>query len=39
MKTANLPVPDPIKLKAHVLVMSFIGKDGWPAPKLKVKFT
>lgn len=31
----NLPVPNPILLKSHVLVMSFIGTDGYPAPKLK----
>ncbi|KAL1129195.1 hypothetical protein AAG570_013725, partial [Ranatra chinensis] len=35
MKAADLPVPDPILLRSHVLVMAFIGKDGWPAPKLK----
>lgn len=31
----GLPVPDPKLLKSHVLVMSFIGTDGFPAPKLK----
>lgn len=31
----GLPVPNPILLKSHVLVMSFIGTDGFPAPKLK----
>ena len=31
----DLNVPQPILLKSHVLVMSFIGKGGWPAPKLK----
>lgn len=31
----NLPVPNPILLKSHVLVMTFIGTDGFPAPKLK----
>lgn len=36
MYTAGLPVPQPILLRSHVLMMSFIGKDGWPAPKLKV---
>lgn len=35
MKKCNLPVPEPILLRSHVLVMEFIGKDGWPAPKLK----
>lgn len=36
MHSAGLPVPQPILLRSHVLLMSFIGKDGWPAPKLKV---
>lgn len=36
MYAAGLPVPQPILLRSHVLMMSFIGKDGWPAPKLKV---
>ncbi len=31
----NLPVPEPILLKSHVLLMSFVGTDGYPAPKLK----
>lgn len=35
MNKHNLPVPNPILLKSHVLVMSFIGTDGFPAPKLK----
>lgn len=32
---AGLPCPKPIVLRSHVLVMDFVGKDGWPAPKLK----
>lgn len=36
MHTAGLPVPAPILLRGHVLLMGFIGKEGWPAPKLKV---
>jgi len=32
---ANIPCPTPIILRQHVLVMSFIGKDGWAAPRLK----
>lgn len=36
MHSAGLPVPQPILLRSHVLMMSFIGKGGWPAPKLKV---
>lgn len=31
----GLPVPNPILLKSHVLVMTFVGSDGFPAPKLK----
>ncbi|KAJ1350137.1 Serine/threonine-protein kinase RIO1 [Parelaphostrongylus tenuis] len=35
MHEAGLPVPKPLLLKGHVLVMEFIGHDGWPAPLLK----
>ncbi|XP_075224916.1 RIO kinase 1 [Lycorma delicatula] len=35
LHTAGLPVPEPLFLRSHVLLMEFIGKDGWPAPKLK----
>eukprot|EP01117_Protostelium_nocturnum_P009633 TRINITY_DN3441_c0_g1_i1.p1 TRINITY_DN3441_c0_g1~~TRINITY_DN3441_c0_g1_i1.p1 ORF type:complete len:488 (+),score=185.54 TRINITY_DN3441_c0_g1_i1:155-1618(+) len=35
LKSAEIPCPDPIILRNHVLVMSFIGTDGLPAPKLK----
>ncbi|PSN50976.1 Serine/threonine-protein kinase RIO1 [Blattella germanica] len=35
MHAAGLPVPEPILLRGHVLLMEFIGKEGWPAPKLK----
>ncbi|CAB3260341.1 unnamed protein product [Arctia plantaginis] len=35
MYNANLRVPQPIILRSHVLVMSFMGEDGWPSPKLK----
>lgn len=31
----TLAVPQPVGFKEHVLVMEFIGKDGWPAPTLK----
>lgn len=33
--SSGLNVPQPILLRGHVLLMSFIGKDSWPAPKLK----
>uniref|UniRef100_A0AC35TVJ6 Serine/threonine-protein kinase RIO1 n=1 Tax=Rhabditophanes sp. KR3021 TaxID=114890 RepID=A0AC35TVJ6_9BILA len=35
MHQAGLRVPKPLLLKGHVLVMDFIGSDGWPAPLLK----
>lgn len=35
MYQANIPCPEPIILRSHVLVMGFIGIDGWPAPLLK----
>ncbi|XP_024080310.1 serine/threonine-protein kinase RIO1 isoform X2 [Cimex lectularius] len=35
MKNAGLSVPEPILLRSHVLLMKFLGEDGWPAPKLK----
>lgn len=35
MKEANICCPDAILLKKHVLIMSFIGKDMIPAPKVK----
>lgn len=35
MDRAGIPCPKPRLLRSHVLVMDFIGKDGWPAPKLK----
>ncbi|XP_030372490.1 serine/threonine-protein kinase RIO1-like isoform X1 [Scaptodrosophila lebanonensis] len=35
MRNAGVPVPEPILLRSHVLVMRFCGRDGSPAPKLK----
>ena len=32
---AKIPCPMPIELRSHVLVMSFIGSEGIPAPRLK----
>ncbi|XP_013386859.1 serine/threonine-protein kinase RIO1 [Lingula anatina] len=32
---SGLPCPEPFLLRSHVLVMSFIGDNGWPAPRLK----
>jgi RIO kinase 1 len=31
----GIPCPQPILLRQHVLLMTFIGKQGWPAPRLK----
>lgn len=35
MRAAGVPVPEPIMLRSHVLLMSFVGQDGYAAPKLK----
>ena len=35
MHQAGIPCPEPVILRSHVLVMEFIGTDGWPAPLLK----
>merc|ERR1712203_936588 len=35
MAKGGVRVPEPVVLKKHVLVMSFIGAEGRPAPKLK----
>ena len=32
---AGIPCPQPILLKSHVLLMEFLGKEGWPSPRLK----
>ncbi|KAL7557913.1 hypothetical protein ACA910_009227 [Epithemia clementina (nom. ined.)] len=32
---AGIPCPQPILLKSHVLLMEFLGQDGWPSPRLK----
>jgi RIO kinase 1 len=32
---AGLPCPRPLLLRSHVLLMEFLGRDGWPAPRLK----
>ena len=31
----NIPCPKPYLLKAHILIMDFIGHNGWCAPRLK----
>lgn len=35
MKKAQISCPEVVLLKKHILVMSFIGKDHIPAPKIK----
>lgn len=35
LKAAGIRCPTPLLLRLHVLVMEFIGKDGWAAPRLK----
>ena len=35
LHTSNIPCPVPWLLKSHVLVMDFLGTDGWCAPRLK----
>ncbi|XP_041927836.1 serine/threonine-protein kinase RIO1 isoform X2 [Alosa alosa] len=35
LQAAEIPSPEPIMLRSHVLVMGFIGKDDMPAPLLK----
>jgi serine/threonine-protein kinase RIO1 len=36
---AGLPSPQPLLLRGHVIVMSFIGADGWPAPQVGIAVT
>ncbi|KAF2077841.1 hypothetical protein CYY_000886 [Polysphondylium violaceum] len=35
LKQAGIPCPTPLLLRNHILVMSFIGMDGYAAPRLK----
>lgn len=35
LHAAGFPVPYPHILRSHVLVMDFLGEDGWPAQRLK----
>ena len=35
LSSAGIPCPTPHLLKSHVLVMDFLGKDGWCAERLK----
>ncbi|EFA79869.1 putative protein serine/threonine kinase [Heterostelium album PN500] len=35
LKSAGIPCPTPLVLRNHILIMNFIGKDGYAAPRLK----
>lgn len=35
LRANGIACPEPLLLRNHVLVMKFIGVDGWPAPRLK----
>ncbi|KAJ8669715.1 hypothetical protein QAD02_000974 [Eretmocerus hayati] len=35
LQQAGIRAPKPLMLKSHVLLMDFIGTEGWPSPKLK----
>eukprot|EP00771_Trimastix_marina_P001855 gnl/Trimastix_PCT/2960.p2 GENE.gnl/Trimastix_PCT/2960~~gnl/Trimastix_PCT/2960.p2 ORF type:complete len:498 (-),score=191.59 gnl/Trimastix_PCT/2960:1377-2810(-) len=35
LNASGIPSPRPLILRQHVLVMDFIGEDGWAAPRLK----
>jgi len=35
LHVAGIPCPEPRFLRMHILLMDFIGADGWPAPRLK----
>eukprot|EP00956_Cyclotella_meneghiniana_P000356 scaffold432_cov69-Cyclotella_meneghiniana.AAC.14 len=32
---AGIPCPAPILLKGHVLIMEFLGENGWPSPRIR----
>ena len=35
LHSAGIPCPTPVLLKSHVLIMEFLGNNGWPSPRLK----
>jgi RIO kinase 1 len=35
LSSAGIKCPVPILLKSHVLIMEFLGQNGWPSPRLK----
>ncbi|KAL7535428.1 hypothetical protein ACHAXR_006482 [Thalassiosira sp. AJA248-18] len=32
---ADIPCPAPVLLKSHVLIMEFLGTNGWPSPRIR----
>ena len=38
LREAGIFAPEPRMLRAHVLVMDFLGEGGYPAPRLKARF-
>ena len=36
LHNVGIPCPEPILLRSHVLLMDFIGTQGWAAPRLQV---
>ena len=37
LRTAGIRAPQPLQLRAHVLVMQFVGAGGVAAPRLKAR--
>lgn len=35
IRMAGVPAPLPVAVKSNVLVMEFLGREGWPCPRLK----
>ena len=35
LQNASIPCPIPYLLKSHIIIMEFLGKDGWCSPRLK----
>jgi len=37
LHNGGIPCPEPILLRSHVLLMDFVGSQGWAAPRLQVR--
>ncbi len=35
LSSVGIPCPEPITVNQNVLVMTFIGEEGWPSPRLR----